>query len=200
MPWSRLDASWVSTIRYMELVRPSLPYLPWYVDELRRGWSPDNIRGATAAAEELEQIERDPVKFVEGLTDPEAKGAPISLPDGSRAPRLPGFRLWIWDEEFCGSIGLRWQSGTPELPSYCLGHVGYTVVPWKEGRGYATRALALVLPLAKERGLPYIELTTDPENLPSQRVILANGGVLHGRFQMSQQYGGAESLRFRIPL
>ena len=184
----------------MELVRPALSYLPGYTDALRRGWSPDNVRGLVAAAEELEQIERDPRKFVEQLTDLEAKGAPISLPDGSQVPRLPGFRLWMWDGEFCGSIGLRWQVGTAQLPAYCLGHVGYSVVPWKERRGYATRALGLLLPLARELGLPHVDVTTDPDNLPSQRVILANGGALEGRFRMTEQYGGAESLLYRIRL
>ena len=29
----------------------------------------------------------------------------------------------------------------------------------------------------RELGLPHIDITTDPDNLPSQRVILANGGV-----------------------
>ncbi len=42
-------------------------------------------------------------------------------------------------------IGLRWQRGSEALPPYCLGHIGYAVVPWKQGRGYATRALREVL-------------------------------------------------------
>ena len=35
-----------------------------------------------------------------------------------------------------------------------------------------------MLPLARERELPYVFVTTQPENVPSQRVILANGGEL----------------------
>ena len=27
-------------------------------------------------------------------------------------PRLPSYRLWMWDGEFAGSISLRWQPGT----------------------------------------------------------------------------------------
>ena len=156
---------------------------------MKQGWSPDNLR-PEAASEQLAQIERDPGRFLRGQVDREAKGPPVTPPYNSTAPRLPGYCLWMWDGEFCGSIGLRWQPGTTELPAYCLGHVGYSVVPWKRRRGYATRALHLLLPYARAEGLPYIELTTDADNLPSQRVIEANGGTLvvrapRNRFNMA---------------
>jgi predicted acetyltransferase len=181
------------------LVRPSLERPPAYAAALERGWSPDNLR-AEAGEEELAKIRRDPAGFVAGLDDPDAKGGPVRLPDGSLAPRLPGFRRWIWDGEFCGSIGLRWQRGTSALPTHVLGHIGYAVVPWKRGRGYAKRALALLLPEARKQGLAYVELTTDPGNIPSQRVILACGGELVGRFREPEAYGGAIALRFRVSL
>jgi predicted acetyltransferase len=74
------------------------------------------------------------------------------------------------------------------------------VVPWKRQRGYATRALQLLLPHAKKEALAYIELTTDSDNMASRRVIEANGGKLIERFHKPAAYGGAESLRFRIHL
>jgi predicted acetyltransferase len=114
------------------------------------------------------------------------------------AKRIPGFKRWLWDGEFCGSIGLRWQPGTTELPPHCLGHIGYAVVPWKQRRGYATSALRLILPEAKAVGLSYVEITTDPDNIPSQRVIAANGGVLVERFRKPPQFGSKPGLRFRI--
>jgi len=161
---------------------------------------PDNIKGAAASIEEVAQIEKDPRSFVESLTDREAKGPPIVLPDGSSAVRLPGFRLWIWDTEFCGSIGLRWQPGTSELPPHVLGHIGYAVVPWKEGRGYAKLALKLMLEHARAQGLEYVEITTDPDNVASRRVIEANGGVFIERFQRPAPYGDTDALRYRITL
>jgi predicted acetyltransferase len=184
----------------MQLVRPSLEYLPGYVTALKRGWSPDNARGADAALDELAQIERDSRVFVEGLTDPNAKGPPITLPDGTSARRLPGYRLWLWDSEFCGSIGFRWQPGTSALPSHVLGHIGYAVVPWKQGLGYAKQALKLMLEHARAKGLEFVEITTDPENIASRRVIEANGGVLVERFRKPAQYGEKDGLRFRIAL
>ena len=186
----------------VKLVIPGEIYLPEYVAALRRGWSPDNVRGAAAAQEELVKIERDPRGFLQTKADDrEAKGGPIPLPDGSTVQRLPGFIRWIWDGEFCGSIGFRWQPGTPSLPAHVLGHIGYAVVPWKRERGYATKALALMLEEARAEGLPYVELTADPDNPASQKVIVANGGVLVERFQKPAQYGlGQEGLRYRIML
>jgi predicted acetyltransferase len=181
----------------MQLVWPTEEYLPGYVAALEQGWSPDNLR-PEVAREELEWIARDPAGFLAKQVDPEGKGPPVILPDGTPVARLPGYHKWLWDGEFCGSINFRWQPGTAELPPYCLGHIGYAVVPWKRGRGYATRALALLLPEAKQQHLPYVEITTDVANVASQRVIIANGGELHERFKKPPEYGGAESLRFRI--
>ena len=183
-----------------ELKKPSLELLPAFVDALHRGWSPDNVGGAATAARMLKAIETDAVAFVKALDDPDAKGAPIKLPDGTEGRRLPGFNRWIWDGEFCGNIGFRWQNGTSELPPHVLGHIGYAVVPWKRGQGHATAALRLLLPQARALGLTYVELTTDPDNLPSQQVILSNGGRSIGLFRKAEAYGGGEGLRFRIDL
>jgi predicted acetyltransferase len=183
----------------MDLVWPAAEYLTGYVHALQQGWSPDNLRTQTAL-DDLARIAEDSARFLSEQVDREAKGPPLVLPDGSLVPRLPGYSQWMWDGEFCGTIGFRWQRGTNELPPYCLGHVGYSVVPWKRGRGYATRALQLLLPRAKEEALSYIELTTDANNIASRRVIEANGGTLIERFYKSAAYGGAESLRFRILL
>jgi predicted acetyltransferase len=183
----------------MDLVRPAEQHLESYLYALRRGWSPNTTR-PQAGTEDAQRIAADPQGFLDALEDRAATGSPVTLPDGSTVPRLPGFRRWMWDGEFCGSIGLRWQPGTPELPSYCLGHVGYTVVEWKRNRGYATSALRQLLPEAKAVGLPYIELTTDDDNITSQRVILANGGVLIERFSKPAAYGEGSALRFRIAL
>ena len=184
----------------MHLVWPAEPYLPSYAAALERGWSPDNTRPEAAVREQLEKIARDPAVFLREMVDREAKGPPVTMPDGSTVPRLPGYRKWMWDGELCGSIGLRWQPGTSALPPHVLGHVGYGVVPWKRGLGYATLALKLILPEAKAEGLEYVELTTEPGNVASQRVITANGGVLVERFVKTAQHHGGEALRFRIEL
>ena len=182
----------------MKLVWPSREYLPSYVAALERGWSSDNVRGLAAAQEELARIVADPNAFLASLVDREATGDPVTLLDGTKVPRLPGFRRWLWDGEFCGSIGFRWQRGTEALPPHCLGHIGYAVVPWKQGRGYATCALGEMLREAKAEGLRYVEITTQPDNVPSQRVITANGGVLIEEFVTPRALGGKRELRYRV--
>jgi predicted acetyltransferase len=189
-----------SVMETMELVWPSLEYLSSYVAALERGWSPDNVRGQIAAAEELARIAADAPAFLASLVDREAAGDPITLLDGTKVPRLPGYKRWLWDGEFCGSIGFRWQRGTEALPPHCLGHIGYAVVPWKRGRGYATRALGEMLRDARAEGLRFVEITTQPENVASQRVITANGGVLVEEFVTPPALGGLCELRYRVHL
>jgi len=185
----------------MELVVPSLDRLDAYADALRRGgFYPDNSRGEPSALDELAKIEADPATFVASLDDREGKGGPITLPDGSQVARLPGYRRWLWDGAFCGHIGFRWQPGTSALPPYVLGHIGYGVVPSKRGRGYATRALALLLPEARKERLVHVDLTTDLDNIPSQKVISANGGTVVERFTTGEGHGSVEMLRWRIML
>ena len=154
----------------------------------------------TSPREILAEIDAGAEQFLAQADDRDPQGRTVTLPDGSRVPRLPGFARWMWDGEFCGSINMRWQDGTPELPPHVLGHIGYSVVPWKRRRGYATQALRLLLPEAIEVGLPYVELTTDADNVPSQKVITSNGGVLVRPFDKGPAYGGGDGLLFRIPL
>lgn len=183
----------------LQLVWPAIEYLPSYLDALEQGWSPDSVR-ADAAQEQRARAALDPVAYVAEQVDRQGRGPPVVLPDGSTVPRLPGFRRWMWDGAFCGVVNVRWQPGTMELPPTCLGHVGYSVAPWRRRRGYATRALALFLPDLRAEGLPYVDLTTDETNVASQRVIEANGGTLVERFRTPPAYGGWLALRYRITL
>jgi predicted acetyltransferase len=184
----------------MQLVWPSHAYLPGYVAALERGWMPDNLRGEAATREKLARIAEDADAFLASLVCREAGGVRVVLPDGTLVPRLPGYERWIWDGEFCGRIGLRWQPGTEALPPYCLGHIGYTVVPWRQRRGYATQALREILPDAKAEGLRYVEITTRPDNLASRKVIEANGGVLVESFVTPPSLGGHVEVRYRVEL
>jgi predicted acetyltransferase len=186
--------------RRMTLVWPSREYLAGYVAALQRGWSADNLRGRAAADEELQRIASDPDAFLASRIDREARGGNITLPNGTTVPRLPGYYCWLWDGEFCGAINFRWQPGTEALPPYCLGHIGYSVVPWKQGRGYATRALAEILQDARAEGLHYVEITTTVDNIASQRVIEHNGGVRVEEFVAPAELGGRRHFRYRVYL
>lgn len=202
----------------LRLVRPQSVHLSSYCAALNRGWSPDNVRGAVAAEEQLAQIAEDPAAFLALMDDPEGRGPPVKLPDGSTKPRIPSLRRWMWlgddaagladgasgaaagGSGFVGSIGLRWMPGGLPLPPHVLGHIGYAVVPWHQRQGHATRALALMLGIARGQGLAEVEITTDPDNEPSQRVIEANGGRLVETFDKGAEYGHRPGLRYAIAL
>ena len=183
----------------LQVVWPGAEYLPGYIDALERGWSPDNLR-PEVGPEHLAKIRAGAEAFVAQRINRDGAGLPITLPDGTVAPRLPSYDRWLWDGEFCGVVGFRWQAGTNELPPYVLGHIGFAVVPWKRRRGYATTGLRLVLAEIPRDQFKYVELTTDVSNVGSQRVIEANGGVRVETFFKPAAYGGAESYRYRIYL
>jgi predicted acetyltransferase len=184
----------------IELKTPTLELLPQYVDALKRDWTPDHLGGRAVAEEQLAAIAQDAAGFVTRQTNLAPHGDPVTLPDGSQAARIPGRQFWIWDGEFCGRLSIRWQPGTAALPPHVLGHVGYAVVPWKRRQGHATQAVRQVLPYARAQGLPYVEITTDPDNIASQKVITANGGVLMEFFTKPAAFGSARGVRYRIAL
>jgi predicted acetyltransferase len=93
---------------------------------------------------------------------------------------VTGTYLWMVDDELedpvVGRISLRHEL-TPWLYEVG-GHIGYAVRPSARRRGYATRALALMLPISNARGIDPVLVTCDDDNVPSRKVIEANGGVL----------------------
>ncbi|MGL5811000.1 MAG: GNAT family N-acetyltransferase [Nocardioides sp.] len=99
--------------------------------------------------------------------------------------------LWIDDgEDVVGFVRFTWCLN--ERLRRHGGHIGYSVRPSRRYRGYATRALALTLDRARQRGLGEVLLTCDDDNLGSIRVIERNGGVLDAVASGSRFY--------RIPL
>jgi predicted acetyltransferase len=186
----------------IRLVWPSTEYLASYQACLEQGWSPNNLR-PQARFDELESIAQDSERFLRGLVDIEAAYGPVTLPNGEVVPKLPGYRRWLVDDishAFVGSMGFRWLADSNELPPYCLGHIGYSIVAAYRGLGYATEGLRQLLMEAPERGLRYVYITCSPDNIASQRVIEKNGGQLLYKFVSEPGYGSHEELKYRIDL
>jgi predicted acetyltransferase len=93
--------------------------------------------------------------------------------------QVPSTIYWyVCGQHYIGTLVIRHRL-TPEL-ARAGGHIGYHVVaPWQR-QGHATRMLAAGLALCEPLGLQRVLLTCMPDNEPSRRVILANGGVPDG--------------------
>lgn len=181
---------------------PDRALLGSYEAALRGGWSPNTTRNV--APEQLAAIAIDADAFLA-----EIRGGPgrIRLPDGREVDRIPGPTRWIFAEDrperpFVGSINLRWQEdaqGRPmlALPEHVLGHIGYSILPAFAGHGYASAALAAILRVAHEAGLPEVVITCDETNAASRRIIEKNGGRLVETFIMPL-YSSEPRLRFIV--
>lgn len=158
------------------LVTPTLEALGGCEDALARGWSPDPRRMGDAAyvAAELTALRRDRVGYLAKILGHEA---PADAAASSTT--LINHAFWIWDGVFAGKADLRYVPATGAVPDTVPGHVGYSVVPWKQGRGYATAALRALVELARRKGLSELRILCNVENLASRVVIERVGGELY---------------------
>lgn len=82
--------------------------------------------------------------------------------------------LVMHDGTIVGAINLRYKSN--DFILNVAGHIGYGILPGMRGKGYATEALRECLLEARKMGLESVVLTTDLDNVASQRVIAKNCG------------------------
>ncbi|WP_049731768.1 GNAT family N-acetyltransferase [Rhizobium ecuadorense] len=164
-------------VGHVVLLGPDLENLSGFEAALAAGWSPDPRRAGDQAYifGELQRLRQDRSGFLDGLVSDGERHT------GLKPPPLITRLFWIWDREFCGSISLRFQAGTEELPPAVSGHVGYSVVPWKQRKGYATTALKLLLIIAAKEGLDRLVILCNEDNHASRRVIESNGGEFFRR-------------------
>ena len=94
---------------------------------------------------------------------------------------VPSTVFWyVAGEYYLGTLVVRHELNG-ELADEDGGHIGYHVVaPWRR-QGHATRMLAAGLDVCRALGLSRVLLCCDPDNEPSRRVILGNGGEPDGQ-------------------
>lgn len=153
----------------LRLVVPHEDYVDGYRDALVGGWSPSTL--VENSAKMLDLLDKDRGGLLARLVCTEIRPEPPRVP-------LDYQQWWIWDGSFCGLVVLIHQPGTEDLPENVLAHVGYNVVPWKQGRGYATLALTLLMDEARSLGLNSVRIACRPDNITSCRVAEKAGARL----------------------
>lgn len=86
-----------------------------------------------------------------------------------------------------GYVSLR-LGESPAL--YYLGHIGYRVYEHSRGHGYAHKAVRLLLPLMREKGLLSVVITTNEDNLPSRATCEKLGCVLERVAPVPERFRG----------
>lgn len=106
-----------------------------------------------------------------------------TLPEGFV---LANYYLIYVDNRIVGGINLRMDTNESIL-NYA-GHIGYGIAPWERNKGYAKTALKKILLLGLDVGMKDFLLTTDIQNIASQKVILSCGGILDRTFNKMNYY------------
>jgi len=134
---------------------------------------------------ELDQVKGDFARLL-GIWRDRAAGR--NLPEG----RVPYNVYWlVRGGRILGTIRLRHRLN--QQLSHEGGHVGFDVRPSERGKGCATRMLAEVLQMARQRGLSRVLVTCDKDNAASARVIQKNGGELEDEV-VAKRRDGSEKL------
>lgn len=154
------------------LVAPDRSYAESYLEALHEGFR----RGSqpVASPERIADIAEDFAGFLAELCD---QSGAILLPNGDLVPKVPFDVHWlVAGPVFVGELSLRHELNEVLLQSG--GHIGYGIRPAARGRGLGRSILRLGLLEAHALGLRRVLVTAHAENLPSRRVIEANGGQL----------------------
>lgn len=157
------------TVEQLRLVAPTVKLRKAYLRML----ADFRAAGERYHSQEQRPARRDFAAFTASLID-QAHG--LSPAPGS----APQSTYWaVLGKEVVGTIRLRHR--LTESLRVEGGNVGYDVAPACRNRGYASAMLAMLKPVARQFGFEKLLLTCDADNLPSARVIRANGGVYDGQ-------------------
>lgn len=162
--------------RVTELVRPDPSLAPAWSAMMADfgGWGEAHGSGSWVFPEEPPYAEGDCAAFVAGVLAAEPGGGDADTRDSGL---VASTHYWIADgADLVGFLHLR-----HELNDWLLnegGHVGYSVRPARRREGHATRALALAVRRAADRGISRLLVTCDADNSASARTIESVGGTL----------------------
>jgi RimJ/RimL family protein N-acetyltransferase len=164
----------------------SLEWEPWSL-ELRPVRASDALRVSGALTDEIARWTGV------GTVDEMRSGAPVwAAVAGDLARRREAFRYLVYVEgRFAGTVELRSDA--------VRGHVGYWLRRSERGKGSATRAVALLLPIAFEGlGLPAVDFTAQAANRSSIAVMERLGASFVGRSERIEHGRRVEEVRYRV--
>ena len=178
----------------MELVNPSIKYKKSFLEALdeyqREEKSDKHFRGEHYDSLKKEELEYNFQAYVDKVIS-KAKGQ--NLPEGY----VPESTYWLVDNnEFIGRVNLRHKLNVNL--SRLGGHIGYDIRPSKRGKGYGRKILGLALQKAQQIGLDNVLITCNINNIPSKRVIEANGGILENSEKVGDRQ--PDKLRYWITI
>lgn len=84
------------------------------------------------------------------------------------------------DDRILGMVNIRY--GLNEFLFHEGGHIGYSIRPSEQGKGYATQMLHQALWFCRFIGLEKVLVVCDKNNIASARVIQKCGGILENEF------------------
>lgn len=131
-------------------------------------------------------------------------------PANTEKGTVPAYHFWMrlrpeFDPPVPMAGGCNLRIGQTSNIELYLGHIGYGVYPPARGRGYAARAVRLLMPLARRMGINPLWITCNPDNWASRRTCERAGGRLvnivplppdHPMFERGERH----KCRFRFDL
>jgi predicted acetyltransferase len=157
----------------MQLILPSLKYKKEFLEALEES---KNEKGETrlSRARENESFE----DYVQRMGN-DAKG--LNLLKGN----VPATTFWLMDKNILiGRVQIRHKLNDSLLKRG--GHIGYYIRPSKRKMGYGKEILRLALLETKKLGISKVLITCYYDNLASQKIIEANGGVLENTIKIEK--------------
>ncbi len=122
-------------------------------------------------------------EFHEWVVDQEKTSRGIDVPPD----RVPQTYFWLYDDVKCIGLGKIRHQLNDRLRNHG-GHIGYAIHPKLRGQGHGTTLLKLLLIEAAKIGITQALITCSVNNIPSQKIITKNGGVLNSKTDTTRRY------------
>lgn len=95
---------------------------------------------------------------------------------------------------------LEYRYGFSNWDEFPYGHVGYSILPSEQNKGYCTTLFSYMLEVCKENNEDIIMMTCNEDNIASRKVILKSGGIFYDKIIEFENNRKVGIERYLIPL